>query len=414
MRIRRGAGRLRTAAAGPVLLACLVAATPARAQQGVAAAADPVAELRNIEVSKLVWPEILVPTPPTVFSGKGRRLLAYELYITNVGRTSCVLDRVQVVAEESRATLHDAAGPALTAALLHPARADMPEAERTTLAGGERVVYYVWIDLPKGTTAPNRIGHSLTFRRADDSTELVIPAASIPVVPRPRAIASPLRGTSWVAANGPSNVSGHRRTIVTLEGQSRIAQRFAIDWVQIDKEGNTYAGNRTDNRSYRCYGQEALAVAPAVVTAVKDGIPENTPEADPKAPPISRAVPITLETVGGNHVILDLGDGVYAFYAHLQPGSLRVKVGDRVKTGDVVGLVGNSGNSTEPHLHFHLGDRNSPLASQGLPYALAAFRVLGSALIEGEGAPRVDWLAKAETRQGEIPLENEIVELAGR
>ena len=65
-------------------------------------------------------------------------------------------------------------------------------------------------------------------------------------------------------------------------------------------------------------------------------------------------VPITLETVGGNNVIMEIGDGLYAFYAHLQPGSLRVKVGDKVRRGQVLGLLGNSGNSSEPHLHFHI------------------------------------------------------------
>jgi murein DD-endopeptidase MepM/ murein hydrolase activator NlpD len=81
-------------------------------------------------------------------------------------------------------------------------------------------------------------------------------------------------------------------------------------------------------------------------------------------------VPITSETVAGNHIVLDLGGGRYAFYAHFQPGSLKVKVGDRVTRGQVIGLVGNSGNSTEPHLHFHISDGVSPLGSEGLPYVL--------------------------------------------
>jgi murein DD-endopeptidase MepM/ murein hydrolase activator NlpD len=118
------------------------------------------------------------------------------------------------------------------------------------------------------------------------------------------------------------------------------------------------------NKNYSAYGSEVLAVADAVVAAIKDGIPENVPG------PTSRAVPITSETVGGNFVVLDLG-GQFAFYAHLQPGSLRVKSGDRVTRGQVIGLLGNSGNSTEPHLHFHVSTGVSPLGSEGLPYAIA-------------------------------------------
>jgi murein DD-endopeptidase MepM/ murein hydrolase activator NlpD len=157
-----------------------------------------------------------------------------------------------------------------------------------------------------------------------------------------------------------------------IEGRLHIAQRFATDWVKIDANGKTFAGDPKDNKTYFAYGSDALAVADATVTAIKDGIPENTPGPD------SRAVPITLETFGGNHVILDLGGGRFAFYAHLQPGSLKVKAGDKVRKGQVLGLVGNSGNSTEPHLHFHVSDANSPLGSEGVPYVLDSFEVLSN------------------------------------
>jgi murein DD-endopeptidase MepM/ murein hydrolase activator NlpD len=84
-------------------------------------------------------------------------------------------------------------------------------------------------------------------------------------------------------------------------------------------DGNKFTGDPKDNKNYRACGSEVLAVADGVVSEVKDGIPQNIPGED------SRAVPITLETIGGNHIILDLGDGRHAFYAHLQPGSLCVK-----------------------------------------------------------------------------------------
>jgi murein DD-endopeptidase MepM/ murein hydrolase activator NlpD len=133
---------------------------------------------------------------------------------------------------------------------------------------------------------------------------------------------------------------------------------------RLNPSGATFSGDQKDNKSYRAYGADVLAVANAMVVATKDGIPENVPGIT------SRAVPITSDTIGGNHIVLDLGGGRYAFYAHLQPGSLKVKVGDRVTRGQVIGLVGNSGNSTEPHLHFHISDGVSPLGSEGLPYIL--------------------------------------------
>ena len=125
-----------------------------------------------------------------------------------------------------------------------------------------------------------------------------------------------------------------------------------------------------------------------VVTEVKDGIQENVPQEPP-------AVPITLETVAGNHVIVDLGGGYFGLWAHLQPGSVRVKVGDHVRRGQVLGLVGNSGNSTEPHLHFHVTDASSCLASEGIPYAFGSFEVRGP--------------ANAGRHDRELPTEDEVV-----
>ena len=87
---------------------------------------------------------------------------------------------------------------------------------------------------------------------------------------------------------------------------------------------------------------------------------------------------MTLETVTGNSVVLQLGEDRFAFYGHLQPGSLRVKVGDRVKRGQLLGIVGNSGNSTGPHLHFHVADSPSPLAAEGVPYVIDAWDQLRS------------------------------------
>jgi murein DD-endopeptidase MepM/ murein hydrolase activator NlpD len=156
----------------------------------------------------------------------------------------------------------------------------------------------------------------------------------------------------------------HRRALIPIAGRARIAQRFAIDWVQLNAARDaTHDGDGKQNKNYSAWGKKALAVADATVVAVKDGIPENVPGI------ASRAVPITLDTVGGNYVVLDLGGKRYAFYGHLQPKSLRVKAGERVKRGQVLGLVGNSGNSTEPHLHFHVADAPAPLGAEGQPYA---------------------------------------------
>jgi hypothetical protein len=202
-----------------------------------------------------------------------------------------------------------------------------------------------------------------------------------------------------LTGNGPHAETGHRRGLIAVTGSATIAQRFAIDFVKIGDDNQTFSGDRLKNESYLAYGADALAVADGIVVATKDSIPQNIPG------PASRAVPITLETVGGNHVIIDIGGGRYAFYAHLQPGSLRVKVGDRVRGGQVVGLVGNSGNSTEPHLHFHISDGVSPLGSEGIPYGVDGFDVVGRCRTFNLGCERTT----ASPRRGELPLGNLLV-----
>jgi murein DD-endopeptidase MepM/ murein hydrolase activator NlpD len=214
------------------------------------------------------------------------------------------------------------------------------------------------------------------------------------------AIRSPLRDGPWLAANGPSNSSGHRRTVIPLSGVGRIAQRFATDWVKFGPDGKLWQGDSTRNENWYGYRQPLLAVAAGTVVAVKDGIPENVALAP------NRAVPITLETVGGNHVIIDLGGGRYAFYAHLVPGSLQVRVGDKVKPGTVVGLLGNSGNSDAPHLHFHVGDSPTPLGSEGLPFVLDQYSVLG---LSGDFMQAWKATGPESIERQAIPLENQVI-----
>ncbi|MDQ2771151.1 MAG: M23 family metallopeptidase, partial [Bacteroidota bacterium] len=128
----------------------------------------------------------------------------------------------------------------------------------------------------------------------------------------------------------------------------------------------------SQNTNYYGYGAEVLAVAAGTVVAVQDGLAENVPQTK------KWAVPITLETIAGNYVLLDLGTGHFALFAHLQPQSLKVKVGDRVKFGQVLGLVGNSGKSELPHLHFQLVNAASPLGAEGIPYVLKSFLMQGT------------------------------------
>jgi murein DD-endopeptidase len=337
--------------------------------------------------------DVLVPVPPSAFRADGKTHLVYEVHVTNFGRDECALMRLEV------ASLVSYSGNALTSLVTRPGP---PAKDKLRIEAGLRAVIFVWVTLDSGTAVPTSLAHRLALKVGESPDEFVIECARILVHTEAIVISPPLRGSEWLAGNGPSNTSGHRRSLIPIGGGAHIAQRFAIDWLQLREDGNSYTGDRLDNINYRCYGQDALAVADAAVVAVKDGIPENVPGIN------SRAVPITLETVGGNHVILDLGGGRFGFYAHLQPGKIRVKIGDRVKHGQVIGLVGNSGNSTEPHLHFHVCDANSPLASEGLPYAFTSFEVQGQGIIENGHWAWKPFSAAAQ-HSNEKPLQNQVV-----
>jgi murein DD-endopeptidase MepM/ murein hydrolase activator NlpD len=121
-------------------------------------------------------------------------------------------------------------------------------------------------------------------------------------------------------------------------------QRGAADLVMVDAGGRSHRGDGSRNQDYHAYGQEILAPAAARVVTVIDGVPDNAPGS---MNPFSAM---------GNCVILELAAREFAVFAHLQPSSARVKPGDKVRRGQVLGLCGNSGNSSEPHLHFHLQD----------------------------------------------------------
>lgn len=124
--------------------------------------------------------------------------------------------------------------------------------------------------------------------------------------------------------------------------QNAPNQRFAFDIVKVDSGGRTHKGDGTVNEDYYAFGQELLAPAAGVVTYVVDGIHDNKPGE------------MNRMFVPGNMVVIRHADGEYSLFAHFKQNSIRVKAGDPVKQGQVIGLCGNSGNSSEAHLHFQV------------------------------------------------------------
>jgi hypothetical protein len=352
--------------------------------------------------------DVVIPIAPTAFQGDGKWHLVYEPHVANLGKWDCQLTRIEVSsADSAHKSLANFSGPELEGMVTLLGNAEVTG--KTKIAPGGFAVVYMWVTFDRREDVPPAIAHRISVKVGDYPEGISADLVPTPVERKPVVVISPpLRGEEWIAGSGPSNTSDHRRALIPINGRAYISQRFAIDWVQLYPDGKTYQGDPANNKNYRAYGAEIHAVADGIVTDMKDGIPQNIPGEN------SRAVPITLETVGGNHVIMDIGGGLYAFYAHMQPGSVRVKIGDKVRRGQILGLLGNTGNSTEPHLHFHICNANSELGSEGLPYAFASYEVMG----KGWGwKPSTESLAAPQTSRHdgpvvhkmEIPLENEIV-----
>lgn len=171
-------------------------------------------------------------------------------------------------------------------------------------------------------------------------------AQVLPVARSDIHLSLPFRG-QWFVAWGGNREDANKHVSVD-------DQRRAADLVIVDEKDKTHTGDGTKNSDYFAYGKEVLAVADGTVTTVVDGVPENAPGT------MNRYV------APGNFVIVKHTEKLYSLYAHLQPGSMRVSVGVKVKEGDVLGLCGNSGNSSEPHLHFQLQDGPGQSGSYGV------------------------------------------------
>jgi len=312
---------------------------------------------------------LAVPIAPIPFLGSdGRVHLVYELQITNFSGGEAVLETVEVIGDGKILTALDRTA---TAARLQPAgRRDASGA----LMASQQGLLFLHVALAADVPVPRRLTHRVSARlpAAPPSLQnLSESGGDTPVMRRDVVVVGPpLRGERFISADSCCDASRHTRAALPVNGRVFVAQRFAVDWEQLDAQGRVYAGANADPASYTIYGRDVLAVANAAVVAVRDGLPEQPAGQLPSD--------IAIEDADGNSIVLGLGSGRYALYAHLRAGSITVKPGDRVKRGQVIGHVGNSGNTLAPHLHFHVMDAPSPLASNGLPYAIDAFQVTGS------------------------------------
>jgi hypothetical protein len=243
-------------------------------------------------------------------------------------------------------------------------------------------VVFVWIKLKDGQKVPKKLHHKIWLVQpsADNSHyQLKNLAYDVAVNPmKPIVLGKPFYGSNWVATGALSPTSYHRRAALILDNKIYLAQRYAIDWVQICPDGQEVKGDLHENKNWIGDGTVLLAVRDGVITKVHQGLKSNTPPGFPPGKPAS------IEAVPGNHVILKIMEGktpYYVLYAHMEPGSIKVKEGDQVKEGQILGLLGNTGNSTQPHLHIHVADSNHALKAEGVPAVFKDAKWIGQAKI---------------------------------
>src|ERR1700689_4134018 len=367
----------------------------------------------HAETSENMTPLLLaVQDAPVPFMGSdGQIHLVYELGMTNFSSAEIAVEKVEVVGDGSVLQTLDTAA---VAGRVQPAGLREPTG---TLAKSTHALLFLNVALAPGSKVPAGLSHRVNLRVSaapPGHQELSESGGATTVDKRSVAlIGPPLRGERYIAADSCCDATRHQRAALPVNGRVWLAQRYAVDWEQMDTSGRIYAGPREKLESYAIFGQPALAVANALVVSVIDGQPAQTPGSSPTN--------ITLDAADGNSIILDLGGEGYALYAHLQPGSIKVHRGEKVHLGQVMGLVGDTGNSLVPHLHFQVMDGPSSLSSNGLPYEISDFEMTGKShgteafdQAESNGTPlAVTAFSPSQTVKQAMPLDQMIVSFPG-
>lgn len=345
----------------------------------------------------------------------GRYHVVYELLLTNAKSVPATLKAVEVLDAGDGTTVLRREGDKLVKLIR---TLNSQPAENAAVPPNQSRMVFLTVSFDSEEDIPKSLEHRFELKAAatpaaSEPSKMSYQAASVDLWDRKIPVfMPPLEGEGWLAVNGCCGPDGvHRSAVQSVDAKLYDSQRFAIDWMRINADGQLVVGDPSKSENWVDYGAKVMASADGEVIDTLDGIMNNVPG---KLPDPST---ITVKNVDGNHVIIDHGNGLYSFYAHLQPGSVQVEVGDKVKTGDQLGLLGNTGNSSAPHLHFHIMSSPSALGSDGVPYVLDSFELAGrgtdaeldAALSEGKRHFPTRAELDPQERQDELPLDNAIV-----
>ncbi len=383
-----------------VVMAALGGSAVAQPNVGQAQAPPSTEQLTPVVASQFSVPRWFI-------GDDGKIHVVYELFLTNALRVPATVIQLDVLDSSNEEVVSSLSGDALNAAMSLLAVGDTP---RTRLESSELGVIWLDVEFPDVSAVPAAFTHRLTVKIPpglpipETVTATTLPA-KVDLRP-PVILGAPLVGNQWVAV-GSCCDGPHRRAVQPVNGKLYLSQRFAIDFNRLDSANRFSSGDPALVTSYPTYGLPVLAVADGTVVAAVDAYPDQVP---------GKASGVTLANADGNHVVLDIGEGRCAFYAHLKPGSVRVRRGDTVTRGQQIGEAGNSGSSDGPHLHFHIMDGPSALASDGMPYVFANFGLAGRIppldkslkYYEAQEPVPIDRTHKGE-RRNQLPLSGAVV-----
>jgi hypothetical protein len=209
-------------------------------------------------------------------------------------------------------------------------------------------------------------------------------------------IRPPLKGNGWLATTACCKPNVHRDERIAIDGvRIETGETFAVDWAKV-KNDRLFDGDGNSLEQYYGFGEDVLAVADGTVISIHDGMPDQTP--------FVFMVPKSKSDYGGNNVILAIAPNVFAWYAHLRQGSLRVKVGDAVKAGAPIAQLGNSGPSEGSHLHLGLIDKPDPIAARSLPFVFDSFTSVGAIDLDASKGDRLVILPDSRQVRFAYPL----------
>jgi len=333
-----------------------------------------------LDVSPLTWHLVGSGIYP-VKGSDGRMHLAYALMFTNSWSMTATIKSVEVVdpARGNQVSGHnrvlsinneDVTGQVKLFTLPN----SMGKASYSSqVPGGQSGVMFFDVTYDDADQVPSAIAHRVTVTIPPNphiKSELTVTSPPIPLGREAMVIAPPFKGDGWVNGNGCClEIGPHRFVTNPMNGTLEPSEQFAIDWVKLDAQGHAF---RTDGKApedWYCYGVDVLAVASGTVVEVVRDLPNVAPGKNPEG--------LTIPQIAGNRVIIDMGYGRYAMYAHLAPNTIDVRVGDYVRQGQKLGLLGNTGNSSAPHLHFQVMDRPSSLDATSLPFVIDRMQLEG-------------------------------------